>query len=389
MTILVPESIHQSDIALPNLFEFDHTALSEFFQAQGEKPFRAKQVLKWIHQQGLTDFDQMTNISKALRATLKTNSSLSVPKEITQQHSADGTKKWLLQVDEGNAIETVLIPEEERNTLCVSSQVGCALDCTFCATAQQGFNRNLSVAEIIGQLWLAEHSLRQKQPENQRHLRCISNIVFMGMGEPLLNYKNVIKAMRLMMDDNAYGLSWRRITLSTSGVVPGIDRLREDCPVNLALSLHAPDDDLRNELVPINKKYPLKEVIAACQRYIGDHTRRRITIEYVMLKGVNDSPQHARALAKLLKNLPSKVNLIPFNPFPNTPYERSDAKTIDAFWEILMRNNITTVTRKTRGDDIAAACGQLAGQVKDKSRRETRTEWLKLSRLDHQQSGQS
>jgi 23S rRNA (adenine2503-C2)-methyltransferase len=356
-----------------NLFGLDQTGMQTFFVEHGEKPFRATQVLKWIHQQGLTDFQAMTNISKTLRQHLSEVSVLNAPEEIVCQVSQDGTRKWLLQVDKGNAIETVLIPEDDRNTLCVSSQVGCALDCQFCSTARQGFNRNLSVAEIVGQLWLAEHSLRREQHmQEQGGARVISNIVLMGMGEPLLNFDNVITALKLMMDDNAYGLSWRRITLSTAGVVPALERLREQCHVNLALSLHAPDDDLRNELVPLNKKYPIKDVIEACRRYVEGENRRRITVEYVLLKGVNDTPQHARALIKVLRHLPSKVNLIPFNPFPNSGFERSTPQTIEKFRDILMQADLITVTRKTRGEDIDAACGQLAGKVQDRSRRERR-----------------
>lgn len=368
------EGTHVGEPLRINLFGLDATAMQAFFVAHGEKPFRATQVLKWIHQQGLTDFQAMSNISKPLRQRLGEVSVLNAPQEITCQVSQDGTRKWLLQVDQGNAIETVLIPEEERNTLCVSSQVGCALDCQFCSTARQGFNRNLSVAEIVGQLWLAEHSLRREQGSQAQSgaSRMISNIVLMGMGEPLLNFDNVVTALQLMMDDNAYGLSWRRITLSTAGVVPALERLREQCPVNLALSLHAPDDDLRDELVPLNKKYPIKAVIEACRHYIGEDNRRRITVEYVLLKGVNDTPQHARALVKVLRRLPSKVNLIPFNPFAHSGFERSTSQATHQFRDILMQAGLMTVTRKTRGDDIDAACGQLAGKVQDRSRRERR-----------------
>ncbi len=357
-----------------NLFGLDHAGMQAFLLSHNEKPFRATQLLKWIHQQGVTDFHLMTNISKNLRQHLSEVASLTPPQEITRQISHDGTRKWLLQVDQGNAIETVLIPEIDRNTLCISSQVGCALDCRFCSTARQGFNRNLSAAEIIAQLWLAEHSVRLEQGTQAQGgaSRVISNVVLMGMGEPLLNFDNVLTALRLMLDDNAYGLSRRRVTLSTAGVVPALDKLRELCPVSLAVSLHAPDDALRDELVPLNKKYPLKDLIEACQRYIGDDQRRRITIEYVLLKGVNDSTQQARALVKLLRKLPAKVNLIPFNPFPLSGFEPSPLRTIDAFREILMQAGIMTVTRKTRGDDIDAACGQLAGKVQDRSRRERR-----------------
>ncbi|MDM8544891.1 23S rRNA (adenine(2503)-C(2))-methyltransferase RlmN [Candidatus Venteria ishoeyi] len=353
-----------------NLFSLDRQRLEAFFQALGEKPFRASQVLKWIHQQGITDFEQMSNISKNLRQRLAAKTDLITPQEITHHYSEDGTRKWVLQVDSGNAIETVFIPEEGRNTLCISSQVGCALNCSFCATAQQGFNRNLSVAEIIGQLWLAEHSLRPEL-DIKPGQRVISNVVLMGMGEPLLNFDAVVAAMRLMMDDFAYGLSWRRITLSTAGVIPALDRLKEQCPVNLAVSLHAPDDKLRDQLVPLNQKYPIHDLIEACQRYLEGENRKRITFEYVLLKGVNDSTAQARALVNLLRDVPAKVNLIPFNPFPESKYQRSSQQTVDRFREVLMSANLITVTRKTRGDDIAAACGQLAGKVQDRSRRQT------------------
>lgn len=351
-----------------NLLDLDRQGLEAFFAELGEKPFRASQLMKWVHQLGVTDWDAMTNLSKALRQRLREHCSLHIPAQIAEQTAGDGTRKWLLELDSGNRIETVFIPEAERNTLCVSSQVGCALDCSFCATAHQGFNRNLSTAEIIAQLWLAEHSLRGATTQERQ----ISNVVLMGMGEPLLNFDNVVRALRIMLDDFAYGLSKRRITLSTAGVIPAMDKLREQCPVSLAVSLHAPDDELRNELVPLNKKYPLHELMAACRRYTSGEQRRRITFEYVLLKGVNDSPAHARALIKRLRGLPAKVNLIPFNPFPATRYQRSDPKTIDAFRELLMGANLLTVTRRTRGDDIAAACGQLAGQVADRSRRAQR-----------------
>lgn len=351
-----------------NLLDFDRQGLEAFFAEFGEKAFRASQVMQWVHQLGKTDWQQMTNLSKALRQRLEEQCLLAMPQEVGLQTAEDGTRKWLLELDQGNRVETVFIPDADRNTLCVSSQVGCALDCSFCATAHQGFNRNLSTAEIISQLWFAEHKLRQftQAEEGQRQ---ISNVVLMGMGEPLLNFDNVVRALRIMLDDFAYGLSWRRITLSTAGVVPAIDRLREQCPVSLAVSLHAPDDELRNELVPLNKKYPIKELMAACRRYTAGEPRRRITFEYVLLKGVNDTPAHARALVKCLKGVPSKVNLIPFNPFPATRYERSDPQTIQKFWEVLMAANLVTVTRRTRGDDIAAACGQLAGKVADRSHR--------------------
>jgi len=335
-----------------------------FFAGLGEKAFRASQLIKWIYQFGVDDFDVMTNISKNLRAKLKEVAVIRVPKVVTDQKSEDGTHKWVLEIDSGNHIETVFIPEQGRGTLCVSSQVGCALACSFCSTAQQGFNRNLSTAEIIGQIWVANRALGF-DPQGQR---IVSNVVMMGMGEPLLNFDNVVKAMDLMMDDFAYGLSKRRVTLSTAGVVPALDRLGEVSDVSLALSLHAPNDELRNELVPLNKKYPIQEVLAACKRYVGQD-RRRITIEYVMLDGINDSLEHAYELVSLLKDVPAKINLIPFNPFPQTSYRRSSQRTLDRFRDVLMQNNLTTITRKTRGDDIDAACGQLVGKVTDKTKR--------------------
>jgi len=351
-----------------NLLDYDRQGLSEFFVKLGEKPFRATQVMKWIHQEAVLDFDVMTNLSKALRQKLTEIACISLPQVQTTQVSQDGTYKWLLKLDGENAVEMVFIPEDDRGTLCISSQVGCALDCRFCATAQQGFNRNLSTGEIIAQLWLAEHTLRADGFQVEKQGRAVSNVVMMGMGEPLTNFNNVVTAMRLMMDDFGYGLSKRRITLSTAGIVPAMIRLKEQCPVNLAVSLHAPTDELRNKLVPINKKYPLKELIATCRAYAKD--KRQITFEYVMLKGVNDSPSHARALAKLLRGIPAKVNLIPFNPFPHSQYQRTRIETIDKFRDILMQANLITVTRKTRGDDIDAACGQLAGKVRDKTKRE-------------------
>jgi 23S rRNA (adenine2503-C2)-methyltransferase len=353
-----------------NLLDFDRASLTAFFVDLGEKPFRATQVMKWIHQQAVLDFDAYTNLSKTLRQKLKDMACVSGPKVQMTQTAQDGTKKWLLQLDSDNSIEMVLIPEEGRNTLCISSQVGCALDCRFCATAQQGFNRNLTTAEIIGQLWLAEHILTQEAEQTNQSKRTISNVVMMGMGEPLTNLNNVIKAMNVMMDDFAYGLSWRHITLSTTGIVPALARLKADCPVNIAISLHAPNDALRNQLVPINQKYPLAELMAACRAYAKGNPQRRITFEYVMLKGLNDSPTHARALVKLLQGFPAKVNLIPFNPFPQTDYICSSKDTIDHFRDILLQAKLLTVTRKTRGEDIDAACGQLAGKVRDRTQRQ-------------------
>ncbi|HXH02506.1 MAG TPA: 23S rRNA (adenine(2503)-C(2))-methyltransferase RlmN [Candidatus Competibacteraceae bacterium] len=348
-----------------NLLDLDRRDLEAFFVALGEKPFRATQVMKWIYHQGVSDFDAMTDLSKKLREQLEAHAEVRAPELVLEQPSRDGTCKWLIRLDSGNCIETVFIPEPDRGTLCVSSQIGCALDCTFCATARQGFNRNLTVAEIIGQVWLAKQQLDKES--NGR--RTITNVVMMGMGEPLLNFNNVVKAMDLMQDDLAFGLSKRRVTLSTSGVVPALYRLREVSEVSLAVSLHAPNDELRNRLVPLNRKYPIAELLAACKHYIADKPHRRITWEYVMLDGVNDSEEHAHQLARLIRGIPSKVNLIPFNPFPGTQYRRSPQAVIDRFRDILMGYDLTTVTRKTRGEDIDAACGQLAGRVQDRSRR--------------------
>lgn len=351
-----------------NLLDFSHEGMKAYFTSIGEKPFRATQVIKWLHQMDADSVDQMTNISKPLRQFLAENAAIRAPAIIMDQQSADGTHKWLLRLDDGNAIETVFIPEDDRGTLCVSSQVGCALDCTFCSTARQGFNRNLTTAEIIGQLWVAKRTL-QADPKGTR---VISNVVMMGMGEPLLNFDNVVDALKLMMDDNAYGLSKRRVTLSTSGVLPALERLAETMDVSLAVSLHAPNDEVRNQLVPLNRKYPIQELLAGCRRFLAKKTteRNHITWEYVMLEGVNDQDEHARQLAKLLQGIPSKINLIPFNPFPETRYKRSSNNRIHRFRDILVEAGYTVITRKTRGDDIDAACGQLAGKVNDKSRRE-------------------
>ncbi len=351
-----------------DLMGLDRAAMTAFFAGLGEKPFRGAQVLQWIHQRGVSDFAAMTNISKPLRTRLPDTAEIRAPEVVMDQQAQDGTRKWLLRLSDGNCIETVFIPEEDRGTLCVSSQVGCTLNCSFCSTAQQGFNRNLDAAEIIAQVWAANRALG-KDPNGER---IITNVVMMGMGEPLLNFDNVVRAMHLMLDDLAYGLSRRRVTLSTAGVVPALDRLRLACPVSLAVSLHAPDDALRNELVPLNKKYPIAELLEACKRYIADEPRRRVTFEYVMLSGINDSIEQAHALARLLRDVPSKVNLIPFNPFPKTRYTRSPKEVIDRFRQELIEAGLVTVTRKTRGDDIDAACGQLAGRVQDRTRRSQR-----------------
>jgi len=351
-----------------NLLELERTGFAQLCAGLGEKPFRARQLMRWIHQFGADDFDAMTDISKASREDLKKIAAIRAPEVVRDTTAADGTRKWLLEVGTGNAIETVFIPERNRGTLCISSQAGCALACTFCSTGRQGFNRNLTVAEIIGQLWLANRALGRGVDLP----RPITNVVMMGMGEPLANFDNVVTALQLMLDDDAYGLSRRRVTLSTSGLVPAIDRLRDACPVALAVSLHAPTDALRSEIVPINKKYPLKELLAACVRYLDKAPRDFVTFEYVMLAGVNDSVEQARQLVKLLKAVPCKINLIPFNPFPQSGYQRSDAAAVARFRDVLMQAEYTVMVRKTRGDDIDAACGQLAGQVQDKTRRHER-----------------
>ena len=348
-----------------NLLDFDADGLTAWFAEQGEKPFRAKQVLRLMHRSGVADFDAMTDIAKSLREKLKARAVVAPPAVVSDKLSDDGTRKFLIDVGNGNAVETVFIPEDDRGTLCISTQAGCALDCAFCSTGKQGFNRNLTVAEIIGQLWQANNALGAVHGDE----RVISNVVMMGMGEPLANYDNTVAALRLMLDDHAYGLSRRRVTVSTSGLVPVIDRLREDCPVALAVSLHAPNDRLRDELVPINQKYPLKELMAACQRYLEKAQRDFITFEYTMMAGINDSEVHARELLALVSNVPCKFNLIPFNPFPGSPFRRSPAEQVRRFADILIQAGIVTTTRKTRGDDIDAACGQLAGQVQDKTRR--------------------
>ena len=349
-----------------NLLGLTRGRLAEWLGAQGEKSFRATQLVKWIHQFGLDDFERMTNLPLALRRRLAAEAVIAAPAIASEQRSADGTVKWLMRLADGNCVETVFIPEAGRNTLCISSQVGCALDCTFCATARQGFNRNLTAGEIVGQVWRANHALGVVH----RSDRAITNVVFMGMGEPLANFDHVVAALELLTDDNAYGLSKRRVTVSTSGLVPALDRLRGAADVALAVSLHAPDDALRNELVPINRKYPIAELLAACRRYVdAQHHKARITFEYVMLDGINDSPQQARALARLLAPLPAKVNLIPFNPFPGTGYRCSPPAAVDRFRAVLQQHGLVTVTRRTRGDDIAAACGQLAGRVRDRRRR--------------------
>ncbi|MFV2004014.1 MAG: 23S rRNA (adenine(2503)-C(2))-methyltransferase RlmN [Gammaproteobacteria bacterium] len=368
-----------------NLLGLDRAALEDYFVSIGEKKFRATQVMKWIHQMGVVDFQEMNNLSKDLREQLVRSACIQNLQISKDQISSDGTRKWLLQLSDGNHIEAVFIPENDRGTLCVSSQVGCALDCSFCSTGRQGFNRNLTTAEIISQVWLASHLLEEEKKlctgmygnrAMQEQLptgRKITNVVLMGMGEPLLNFDNVVSAVRIMMDDFAYGLSKRRVTVSTAGVIPAMDRLGDTLDMRLAVSLHATNDALRDELVPVNKKYPLKELMAACRRFIDkQNSRSRITFEYVLLDGVNDKPEHARELIRLLKGIPTLMNLIPFNPFEGSGYRTSSRQAIVRFRDILHNAGMTCVVRKTRGEDIDAACGQLAGKIEDKSRRHRR-----------------
>ncbi len=350
-----------------NLFNLNRAGLEEFFVTLGEKSFRAQQVMKWIYHQGVTDFEQMTNLGKSLRERLAEVAVIEPLRIVTEQVSDDGTRKWLMALGERNAIEAVYIPEPGRGTLCVSSQVGCALNCSFCSTATQGFNRNLETSEIIGQVWRAAQAIGHN-PNN----RLITNVVMMGMGEPLMNFDAVVPAMELMRDDLAFGLAGKRVTLSTAGLVPKIDDLREATDVSLAVSLHAPEDDLRNELVPLNKKYPIAVLLESCRRYVAGRNKSRVTFEYTLIDGVNDHPEHARKLAKLMRTVPSKVNLIPFNPFPGTSYKRSSDAAIERFKQILMQANLVATVRKTRGDDIDAACGQLVGKVNDRTRRQAR-----------------
>ncbi len=373
--------IHTPDVnsdtqAKINLLGMSKDELAAFFVSIGEKPFRATQVMKWIYQFGVTDFFEMTNISKKLQQRLHDTACITPPTVKYKEFSQDGTRKWVFEVAGGSLVETVLIPADDnkqfgRKTLCISSQVGCALDCSFCSTGKQGFERDLTPSEIIGQLWVANQSYMEDIAPTERENR-VTNVVMMGMGEPLLNYEPVVASMSLMLDDHAFGLSKRRVTLSTSGVVPKMYDLAKDIDVALAISLHAPNDELRNELVPINKKYPLSELIAAAKAYVYDENprhKKHVTIEYVMLAGVNDSDEHARQLVALLKDLPSKINLIPFNPFPHAPYDRSSNNRIHAFSNILNNAGFVCTIRQTRGDDIDAACGQLVGQVADRTRR--------------------
>jgi 23S rRNA (adenine2503-C2)-methyltransferase len=377
--------------AKTNLLDFTLPALTEWFAAQGEKPFRAKQVFRWIHQRGVDDFDAMTDLAKSLREKLHEKAEIRAPAILSEHRSEDGTVKWLFDVGVGNGIETVYIPEDDRGTLCVSSQVGCALDCKFCSTGRQGFNRDLSQGEIVGQLWVANKRLEEMAKEGKAYRlpprrlpsprpppkgellskgegdilspNPVTNVVMMGMGEPLNNFQPVVSSMAVMLDDHAYGLSRRRVTLSTSGVVPHIRKLKDALPVALAVSLHAPNDAIRSRIMPINDAYPIASLLDACRDYLEVAPRDFITFEYVMLKGVNDAPDHARELAKLLKSVPSKVNLIPFNPFPDSGFERTDPDRVKRFQQILVDAGFIATIRRTRGDDIDAACGQLAGQV--------------------------
>lgn len=387
-----------NQIPRTNLLDLDGERLAAFIASLGEKPFRSTQLLRWIHQRGVSDVNAMSDLAKSFREHLQDIVEIKSLPVISDQTASDGTRKWLLDVGDGNAVEMVYIPEDERGTLCISTQAGCAVNCQFCSTGKQGFARNLTVGEIIGQLWFAEHHLRadpnavkrvdtyDKSVLDHGEGRVISNVVMMGMGEPLLNYEPVVGAMRLMLDDHAYGLSRRRVTLSTSGVVPFIDRLAQDLPVALAVSLHAPNDKLRDILVPINRKYPLKELMAACQRYLPYAPRDFLTFEYCMLDGVNDSDQMARELVKLLAPIRCKLNLIPFNPFPESGLKQSPRDRIEQFAKILIDAKIVTTVRKTRGDDIAAACGQLAGDVQDRTNLAKRTEqkihWKKPVQVD-------
>jgi 23S rRNA (adenine2503-C2)-methyltransferase len=372
---------------MTNLLDLDPDALAAWFAAHGHKPFRARQVSRWIHQRFVSSVDAMTDLAKPLRTALAAEAEIRGPRVLRDDTAADGTRKWLLDAGGGNAVEAVDIPETDRGTLCISSQAGCALDCAFCSTGRQGFNRNLSTGEIVGQLWHANRALLAEsirpgaagsaaagpQAPGGHSRAPITNVVLMGMGEPLANFDNVVPALRLFLDDNAYGLSRRRVTLSTSGLVPWIDRLRDECPVALAVSLHAPTDDLRDRLVPINRKHPLSTLMAACLRYLDRAPRDFITFEYVMLDGVNDQPQHVQALIDLVRDVPCKLNLIPFNPFPQSGFETSPRERIRAFARALQDAGIVATIRRTRGDDIAAACGQLAGQVRDRTKRRLAT----------------
>lgn len=363
------ESSQQEKI---NLLDLDAEGIRVWCASIGQKPFRATQLARWIHRYCCDDFDAMTNLAKEFRARLKDLAYIKAPSIIREHKSADGTRKWLFDVGNGNAVEAVFIPEDDRGTLCISTQAGCAMGCLFCSTGKQGFNRNLTTGEIVGQLWTAERELRREAGITDPNDRVISNVVLMGMGEPLQNLDNVIPALRIFLDDNGYGLSRRRVTVSTSGLVRQMDKLGEAVPVALAVSLHAPDDVLRDKLMPVNKKHPLEELLAACRRYLKVAPRDFITFEYLLLGGINDAPEQARALVKLVKTVPCKFNLIPFNPFPDSDLKQPEREKVLAFAKILNDAGIVTTVRKTRGDDIAAACGQLAGEVRDRTRRAIR-----------------
>lgn len=363
------ESSQQEKI---NLLDLDAEGIRAWCASIGQKPFRATQLARWIHRYCCDDFDAMTNLAKEFRARLKDLAYIKAPSIIRKHKSADGTRKWLFDVGNGNAVEAVFIPEDDRGTLCISTQAGCAMGCLFCSTGKQGFNRNLTTGEIVGQLWTAERELRREAGITDPNDRVISNVVLMGMGEPLQNLDNVIPALRIFLDDNGYGLSRRRVTVSTSGLVRQMDKLGEAVPVALAVSLHAPDDALRDKLMPVNKKHPLEELLAACRRYLKVAPRDFITFEYLLLGGINDAPEQARALVKLVKTVSCKFNLIPFNPFPDSDLKQPEREKVLAFAKILNDAGIVTTVRKTRGDDIAAACGQLAGEVRDRTRRAIR-----------------
>lgn len=351
-----------------NLLNYTLTQLGEYFESIGEKKFRAKQVFRWMHVYGVSNFEDMTDIAKSLRIKLQDVAEICVPELVTEKIASDGVYKWALEVGNGNKIETVFIPDNDRGTLCISSQVGCALECQFCSTARQGFNRNLTPGEIVGQLWWANKRLG-KDPKGEK---LITNVVMMGMGEPLANYDSVIKAMQIMLDDNAYNLSKKKLTLSTSGIVPALDRLAQDCPVALAVSLHASNDDVRDKIIPLNKKYPIEDLLSACKRYLAKSPKDYVTFEYVMLKGVNDDLSYAQELIKLVRGIECKFNLIPFNPFPNSGFESSSRNQIMKFQKILQDGGLITTIRKTRGEDIDAACGQLVGKVMDKTKRQAK-----------------
>jgi 23S rRNA (adenine2503-C2)-methyltransferase len=357
---------------LANLLDYPLPKLEEFFLSIGEQKFRARQVFRWLHIYGASSFAEMTDIAKSLRAKLEEVAVIKAPTLVAEHKAKDGVIKWALEVGNGNKIETVFIPEDDRGTLCVSSQVGCALECQFCSTARQGFNRNLTAGEIAGQLWWANKRLGH----NPKGEKLITNVVMMGMGEPLANYDNVVDAMKIMLDDNAYNLSKRKLTLSTSGMIPGLDKLKDDCPVALAVSLHASNDEVRNEIIPLNKKYPIRDLLEACKRYLARAPKDFVTFEYVMLKDVNDSLEHAKELTKLASNISCKFNLIPFNPFPNSGFESSSYSQILQFQKVLQNAGYIVTVRKTRGEDIDAACGQLVGKVEDKTKRQEK--WKKL-----------